>query len=95
MSTAAASLRRDGEALCFEGELLRDEISRLWRALPAALDGVRRIDLGGIGRIDSAGLAMLSLIAATYPQITIAGKPEGLAELCAAYRLNDSLVFSP
>ncbi|TXH68547.1 MAG: STAS domain-containing protein [Lysobacteraceae bacterium] len=95
MNAATVSLRRDGKVLRVEGALLRGEVPRLWRALPAATDGARRIDLGGLDRIDSAGLAMLSLIAATHPQMTIVGQPEGLAELRAAYRLNESLGFSP
>lgn len=94
----AAAIRREGETLHVEGALLRADIARLWRNPPATFVGLRRIDLGGVDRIDSAGLAMLSLIAAQNEGVAIDGvidgTPEGLPELRAAYRLNDSLGFA-
>lgn len=89
-----ASVRRAGEALVFAGALLRDDIASLWPPALAALDGARRLDLGAVPRIDSAGLALLSALSARAGGgLATTGRPAGLEELRAAYRLSPSLVF--
>jgi|GEM_PF-64815 len=106
--TPLASVTRDGDALIFSGALLRDAVSDLWRQVASNGSGVRRIDLGAVSRIDSAGLALLAELAGpalvgsreTHPSasrndpISIVGNPQGLAELRAAYRLSPTLSFS-
>ena len=82
-----------GETLRFDGALLRGGIAALWAQVPAKLDGVRRFDLTAVERIDSAGLALVSLLAARCGTVDIDGSPEGFAELRAAYRLGHGLAF--
>lgn len=95
MPTSSASVRRDGDALVFDGALLRDAIAALWRQLPKALDGVRRLDVRAVERIDSAGLALLAELAARADgEVAVDGAPEGLAELRGAYRLSPALGFA-
>lgn len=87
-----SGVRRDGDALVFSGALTRDAVPGLWpRAL--AETGVARLDLGAVEVVDSAGLAMLSALAARSPMVVV-GSPRGLAELCVAYRLDDALAFA-
>jgi phospholipid transport system transporter-binding protein len=97
MAAAAASVVRDGDTLRFGGALLRDGIAALWRALPGTVDGIRALDLSGVERIDSAGLALVSLLAASCDGAELrgvdTGTPEGFAELREAYRLGHGLAF--
>jgi phospholipid transport system transporter-binding protein len=97
MAAAAASVVRDGDTLRFGGALLRDGIAALWRALPSTVDGIRALDLTGVERIDSAGLALVSLLAARCDGAELRGVdtgiPEGFAELREAYRLGHGLAF--
>ena len=48
------TIARTGETLRFGGALLRGGIATLWPQVPTALDGVQRIDLTAVERIDSA-----------------------------------------
>ena len=64
---AAASVVRDGDTLRFGGALLRDNVATLWRALPGTAEALRApdirvLDLSGVERIDSAGLALVSAV---------------------------------
>ena len=97
MAAAAASVVRDGDTLRFGGALLRDGIAALWRALPGTVDGIRTLDLSGVERIDSAGLALVSLLAARCDGAELRGVDtathEGFAELREAYRLGHGLAF--
>ena len=45
-------------------------------------------------RVDSAGLALLAELAARIDGVAVVGRPEGLGELRAAYRLQDDLSFA-
>lgn len=90
-----ASVAREGDTLRFSGALLRDAVVGLWKQAAAGAQGVRRIDLDAVTRVDSAGVALLAELAAragTEPVVD--GAPEGLPELRAAYRLGPSLAFS-
>jgi phospholipid transport system transporter-binding protein len=93
VSATAPAIARNGETLRFDGALLREGIAGLWPQVPAALDGVRRFDLNAVERIDSAGLALISLLAARCGAVEIEGNPEGFSELRAAYRLGHGLAF--
>jgi phospholipid transport system transporter-binding protein len=94
-SLTTASLRRDGDALVFTGALLRSAIATLWPSASQAADGAHRFDLRAVERIDSAGLAFLSQLAALAGgDVAIDGTPAGLTELSAAYRLSPSLAFA-
>ncbi|MFZ2754476.1 MAG: anti-sigma B factor antagonist [Lysobacteraceae bacterium] len=92
MSIDCTIVRAD-ETLRFEGLLHRDAIAALWPRIPDDLQGVRRFDLGAVASIDSAGLALVSLLAARCGTVEIEGSPEGFAELRAAYRLGHGLAF--
>lgn len=95
MPKSSASVRCDGDALVFTGALLRDDVAALWRQVPKTLDGVRRLDVRAVERIDSAGLALLAeLCARTGSEVAVAGAPDGLAELRGAYRLSPTLGFA-
>lgn len=89
-STAVAVARRD-DALAFDGVLTRPAVASAWRQAQPLLGGARRIDLAGVSRIDSAGLAMLAALARAAGIADIQGTPAGYAELRAAYRLDESL----
>lgn len=87
--TIAVSRRDD--ALMFDGVLTRPVIASAWRQAQPLLSGTQRLDVTGVSRIDSAGLAMLAALAKQAKITVIAGEPAGYADLRAAYRLNESL----
>ena len=84
---AIATVRQDGDTLAFGGALERAAIAALWPQLRSAGNGVRRLDLGAVSSVDSAGLALLVELCARTGITEVTGSPAGLAELRAAYRL--------
>ncbi|MBL8259582.1 MAG: STAS domain-containing protein [Candidatus Competibacteraceae bacterium] len=58
---AAATAERDGDTLRVRGELDFDSVPELWEATETLLlaDTIRRVDLGGVRRANSAGVALL------------------------------------
>ena len=91
----AAGVTRAGDALRFAGALVREQVPALWRAALPLLDGAKRFDVTGAGRVDSAGVALLAELAARAGGgIAVEGQPPGLADLRAAYRLNADLSFA-
>ena len=95
MTGTSARITRDGDVLHVSGALVRAHVAALWAQRPADAAGVRRIDLTGVEHIDSAGLALVSLLAsAAGPALVIEGQPPGYRELQAAYRLGPSLDFA-
>lgn len=96
MASNSASVQRNGTALVFSGVLDRAAVTALCPSL-ASLDGVQQLDLSGVPRLDSAGLALLAELTArlraagTTPALV--GSPDGFTELSAAYRLAPSLDF--
>ena len=94
-NTAGATVSRDGEALRFAGPLLRAQAAAAWRQALPLLDGVRRFDLTAVGRVDSAGVALLAELAARAGgAVAVDGAPAGLDALSAAYRLTPALGFA-
>ena len=89
---AAASVRRDGDALAFAGAIDAASVPALWSQAQAARPGAARLDLGGVTALDSAGLALLAELAGDGA-LGVEGTPPGLAELCRAYRLTPTLAF--
>ncbi|MFP5374662.1 MAG: STAS domain-containing protein [Gammaproteobacteria bacterium] len=88
----AARAARQGDALVFAGALVRDAVAPLWPTALAAAAGAGRYDLRAVPRVDSAGLALLAELAARAPgPVELAGSPDGLRELRAAYRLDPAL----
>ena len=90
---APASVQRRDDALAFAGVLSRDAVPGLWQQALRALDGARRLDLSQVAAVDSAGLALLVALAERMDGASIEGRPHGLAELLAAYRLTPALAF--
>ena len=104
---AAAAVSRDADTLVFRGALARDAVAGLWRQMQPLRTGVARLDLTAVSVVDSAGLALLTELADTSGAagnstaeglagdgIAVIGAPAGLAELRAAYRLDDRLAFA-
>lgn len=92
---SAATLVRDGQTLAFAGALDRAAATALWPQAQALLPGVSRLELGAVTRVDSAGLALLAeLVARLGDGVAVSGRPPGLDELRAAYRLRDDLSFA-
>lgn len=94
MNAATCEIVHDGETLRFRGPLLRHAVAGLWKRLPADATGIRRLDLSTVESIDSAGLALISLLATRAGGVSVEGQPEGFAELRGAYRLGHNLTFS-
>ncbi len=92
-----ALVRRDGEALVFGGAIDRSAAAALWPAANRLLTGTRRMVLTEVTSVDSAGLALLSELAARLRSAgaapEIVGEPSGLLELSTAYRLTPGLDF--
>lgn len=90
-----AGVRRDGDALLFSGSLSRAQVPALWKQAQTLAAGARRFDVGTVAGVDSAGLALLVELAALAGDgVTVDGAPPGLAELRAAYRLDEALSFA-
>lgn len=94
MPPSDASLRVDGDALVFAGALDRPAVAALWPIAIAAIGQARRFDLRTVSHVDSAGLALLTELAARRDYaLGLEGDPPGLAELRAAYRLDAHLAY--
>ncbi len=91
---APVTIQRDGDTLRFGGDLLAPAIAGAWPQALAALQGVRRFDLGHVGRVDSAGVALLAELAQRAGGVTLDGDPSGLAALRGAYRLTPVLGYA-
>ncbi len=93
-ASAPGTVRREGDVLVFAGTLDRDACAAAWARSRPLLDGVTRLDLARVDRIDSAGLALVAELADRAGAAIVDGQPEGLAELRSAYRLDARLAFS-
>jgi len=92
MGTAAASVRRDGDALALAGDIVAASVPALWSQAQAGRAGAARLDLSAITTLDSAGLALLAELAGDGA-LAVVGTAPGLAELCRAYRLTPTLAY--
>lgn len=90
----AVAIERDGDTLRFRGALLRASAAAAWARIGDDHTGTRRFDLGAVDAIDSAGLALLSLLATRCGGVEVSGDPPGFAELRRAYRLGTDLTFA-
>ena len=105
---AAATVSRDADTLVFRGALARASVAGVWRQAQPLRAGIGRLDLTAVTLVDSAGVALLAALAnggqphgdmaggghAPGSGIAVIGTPTGLAELRAAYRLDDRLAFA-
>lgn len=89
------TLRRDADLLRVSGDVVVNAITAgAWTDALAALGDARRFDLTGVGRVDSAGVALLAELAERAGGVVIEGEPSGLAALRAAYRLTPTLDYA-
>ena len=102
MAVATATVIRDADTLVFRGALARAAVAALWRQVQPLRIGIGRLDLTAVSVVDSAGLALLAELAhenragdsVAGDGIVVVGAPAGLAELRAAYRLDERLAFA-
>lgn len=102
LAVAAATVIRDADTLVFRGALARAAVAALWRQVQPLRIGIGRLDLTAVSVVDSAGLALLAELAdesraddsVAGNGIVVVGAPAGLAELRAAYRLDERLAFA-
>ncbi len=85
------SWTREGERLSLLGELDQDVLNPLWDARVEAMKGITCIDLQGISRIDTAGVALLihliDLGKKQGHQVSLEGISENLRTLAELYNL--------
>ncbi|ANI81091.1 lipid asymmetry maintenance protein MlaB [Kosakonia oryzae] len=94
--TPQLSWSREGESLTLQGELDQDVLNPLYNARVEAMEGVTCIDLQGVTRVDTAGIALLiHLIAEGKKQgavISLAGMSDSVATLAALYNLPEDVL---
>ena len=85
------SWTREGERLALQGELDQDVLNPLWDARVEAMMGITCIDLQGISRIDTAGVALLIHLIDQGKkqgnQVSLEGISENLRTLAELYNL--------
>ena len=90
------SWTRDGERLMLRGELDQDFLVPLWDARNEATQGVSVIDLNGLSRVDTAGLALLvhlvDLIRSQGRKVSLEGVSEKVAALKRLYNLPEDMI---
>ena len=90
------SWTRDGERLTLLGELDQDFLVPLWDARNEATQGVSAIDLNGLSRVDTAGLALLvhlvDLINSQGRKVRLEGVSEKVATLKRLYNLPEDMI---
>jgi len=97
MPAPAAAVVREADTLVFRGALARAAVAALWRQAHPLRAGVRVLDVAGVSHVDSAGVALLAALAddgVAGDGLSVVGTPAGLAELRAAYRLDERLAFA-
>ena len=85
--------QRDASTLSLYGELNRDTLLALWQQRDTLIDKAEIIDVSGLARVDSAGLALLVHLREEASQqgvtLTIEGITDRLSTLIALYNLQD------
>lgn len=89
--TVQLSWTREDERLALQGELDQDVLNPLWDARVEAMKGITCIDLQGISRIDTAGVALLIHLIDQGKkqgnQVSLEGISENLRTLAELYNL--------
>ncbi|WNY83307.1 lipid asymmetry maintenance protein MlaB [Cronobacter dublinensis] len=90
---------RQASQLRLRGTLDRETLMLLWEQRQSATDGVQRIDLSGLTRVDTAGLALLVQLVALAQtgrrRVAFDGMSENLTTLAKLYNLPESLLPTP
>lgn len=86
------------QTLILQGELDRDTLLPLWQQRQVFLNGIRFLDVSGLKRVDSAGLALLLQFYQQQRQrgnmLAIIGVTDNLLTLIALYKLQTILPCS-
>lgn len=81
----------EGERLKLSGELDQDVLNPLWEARAEAMQGVTLIDLSGVSRVDTAGIALLVHLVETGKKqgakVTLSGVSDNVITLAQLYNL--------
>ena len=87
---------RDGDRLALQGELDQDTLNTLWQERAQAMQDVSVIDLNGVSRVDTAGLALLIHLIDEAKQsgraVRLDSVSENLHTLVQLYNLPDGLL---
>lgn len=79
--------------LALSGDLDRDSLLPFWQQRETLLAGKPVLDISELGRVDSAGLALLTHVyqqqSTSQASFTIVGASERVKTLIALYNLND------
>lgn len=93
MSTPSsdALLERDAATLSLTGRCDTVGVASLDLA-PVDVEGVDTLDIAGVRQLDSTGVALISELVARIDARTgrrpaVTGRPDGLEDLCRAYRI--------
>ncbi|WP_297116672.1 lipid asymmetry maintenance protein MlaB [uncultured Enterobacter sp.] len=94
--TQQLSWSREGDALKLSGELDQDLLNPLWDKRHEAMQGVSVIDLKGITRVDTAGIALLAhLVDVGKTQgmrVTLLGASDNVVTLAQLYNLPQDIL---
>ena len=87
---------RDGDRLALQGELDQDTLNGLWHDRAQAMQDISVIDLSGVSRVDTAGLALLIHLINGAKQsgrtVRLDSVSENLHTLVQLYNLPDGLL---
>ncbi|MFV4845463.1 lipid asymmetry maintenance protein MlaB [Edwardsiella tarda] len=91
MQQDALRWQRDGTILRLHGELVCDALGAFWRQRQALLQGINCLDISGVTRVDSAGLALLLHVQNLCPgtPLPLRGVSDRLHTLIALYNLHE------
>ncbi|WP_370555261.1 lipid asymmetry maintenance protein MlaB [Edwardsiella tarda] len=90
MQQDALRWQRDGTILRLHGELVCDALGEFWRQRQALFQGINCLDISGVTRVDSAGLALLLHVQNLCPEpAPLRGVSDRLHTLIALYNLHE------
>ncbi|MEN3261686.1 lipid asymmetry maintenance protein MlaB [Sodalis endosymbiont of Spalangia cameroni] len=93
------SWHAQGQTLILRGELDRDTLPTLWQQRQGLLDGIRFLDVSGLKRVDSAGVALMLHFYHQQQQrgatLALTGVTDRLRTLIALYKLQTILPCAP
>lgn len=92
------SWHAQGQTLILRGELNRDTLLTLWQQRQGLLDGIRFLDVSGLKRVDSAGVALMLHFYHQQKQgatLSLTGVTNRLRTLIALYKLQAILPCAP
>lgn len=88
--------QREAATLHLTGELDSDTVGSLWRQREQIMAGVKVLDLSGLSRVDTSGLALLiHLVASARRQnveVALLGATENLQTLTKLYNLPENIL---